>query len=233
MRMTKNPNTRWVNVQKPEPSFRVNPTNPLKEISSIVKSTYPTIELLWSETRARLERLFGNRYPWTILPTLIRMSASAITEESREKFEAILDKYSQSLSWLYDRGIREKIGAIELTLRTADDVPRYDHHIIPKSRWWIDGNGNYLMVDEGDHAVFHAAFSNLTPIEQITHIMLLFRSQYDPGMIYELCKHVLQPDQTQNVHYRTHLLRHGKVEYPKWVWSFARNLTHDWVWSFR
>lgn len=222
--MTKNPNTQWISTQKPEPSFKINPTNPLKEISSIAKSRYPTIELLWDATRARLERLFGNWYPSTILPTLISISTPVITVESRERFEEIIRKYSQHLAWLHDRAIREKNGAIDKAIRIADDVPRYDHHIIPRSRWWVDGNGNYLMLDEGDHAVFHEVFSNLTPIEQITHIILIFRGQYDPRMISDLCSHILQPNQTQNIHYRTHLLKYGKVEYPKWVWSFMKSM---------
>ena len=225
--MTKNPSTPCVNIQKPEPSFKVNPTNPLKEIHSIDKSKYPTVELLWDVTRARLERLFGNRYMSRTLPTLVRMSAPIITLDSRERFEVIFRKYSQHLVWLHDGNIREEMGAIEKTLITADDVPRYDHHIIPRSRWWVDGNGNYLGLDKGDHTVFHEVFSNLTPIEQITHIILLFRGQYDPWMIQVLCSHILQPNQTQNIHYRTHLLRHEKVEYPKGVWSFMRNLSQD------
>lgn len=225
--MTKNPNTQWISTQKPEPSFKINPTNTLKHIKSIEQSKYPDITTVSEQVRIliiwRMKRLFGNRYMTSSIPTILQMSRLVLEDDFRWKAGAILEKHAVHLAWLHNENTWERSGALErVMLSTDSNALRYIHHIIPQERWWGHADENLFQLDEGDHFVFHEMFSTLTPVEQIAHIVLLLRRKYDPALVNSICQLILS--QNQNLHHKKEFLRYGQIEYPPGVWSFMKNL---------
>ena len=221
--MTKNPThpefaikTTWIKVIP----TTINPENPLKRLKEFQKKTstqYPSIDQLPDIYRERVRLLFWTQYLANSLPLLWKISKSVFTDEFNLRMKAILWDHRIHLDWLTTESRRVKSWSLEVYWNTHD-IPATDHHLIPRSRGWINHERNYLRLPEDHHKDFHKIFWTLTPIEQIAHITLCFREHFSPGLIVDLCG-ILQD---QNAQYEPFLLEYGKVKYPAGIHNFIQ-----------
>ena len=57
------------------------------------------------------------------------------------------------------------------------------HHIIPRSRGGVNHDQNYFWMPRDVHNDFHDVFDTLTPIEQLSQLILLFKQSYHPSFV--------------------------------------------------
>lgn len=223
--MTKNANTSNLAFEKESThSFptSINAENPLKKLKKFQKNEpiqYPTIGQLSASYREKIELLFWTHNISSSLPILWKISKPVFTEEFNHRIRSLLWDYKAHLDWLDVDCRRSKQWGLEV-LWDMHDIPATEHHLIPRSRGWINHERNYLRLPWDTHSDLHYIFGTLTPIEQIAHIALCLRKYYDPKLMSDLCE-ILQ---NQNNHYESILVKNSKIVYPPAIWGFIRNL---------
>lgn len=221
--MTKNlslPDAYNISVDGATVSTRISPENPIRQLKEFEKKwtiEYPQITNFREEYQWRVESLFGTHHIANSIRILWRISKDTFTYEFNKRIIAILWDHRIHLDWLYITSRRPREWALEVDWHTHD-FPTTRHHLIPQERWWEDHERNYLILPEEHHKDLHKVLWNLTPIEQIAHLVLCFREYYDPRFIRDVCGIV----QDQNAQYESFLLEYGKVKYPPGIYNFIQ-----------
>lgn len=202
----------------------INPENPIVQLDNYVVRwdiRYPILENTQPKYIEWIKRLFWTHYAATIPSTLMRISAPVLVQEFQVRFNEIINYKSKYLDQLRDDKTRHKRWSLETDWRMNDDALCTDHHLIPQDRGWIDNQRNYLKLPEDVHQEFHRILSTFTPIEQIAHLILLLRGQYNIEFITTISEQI----KDQNDHYIHNLIKWWKLVYPKSIWGFIRNMS--------
>lgn len=68
------------------------------------------------------------------------------------------------------------------------------HHIVPHSRFGTSNAKNFRYVDRSTHNDFHTVFSNLTPVEQMLHMVAISANRFHPTFVGEFLRLVSETD---------------------------------------
>ena len=60
------------------------------------------------------------------------------------------------------------------------------HHLLPRSKEWIDNYDNILMLQESTHRALHKLFHNATPVEQMKKLVNLNAKILSAEFRYEI-----------------------------------------------
>lgn len=180
---------------------------PEKTVPNVVR---PSIRLvadpaipISSKALSAYDRLFGAHLPHQAMLRLNGFNSTALTLEFKNDVRTILSKsdlgeYYDSpddvrRSQIFKAAEFDSEGKLLVGWRTVSRKSN-PHHIVPHSRFGTSHPKNFRHVDRVTHNDFHTVFSNLTPVEQMLHMLAISAKELNPVFAGEFLRILSEAD---------------------------------------
>jgi hypothetical protein len=203
---------------KEKPNFSATLDSPLVMLSSLSLSGNTQQRVIRSLGKERKEAF--HRMMWTnphekAFSITTGVNVSVLQESFRTRFRKIFTGRASSIlqnqkPWMNMPIWQRKYWSLEIYW-PATNAQLTKHHILPRSRGWINHEQNYFWMPRTVHDDFHDIFGTYTPIEQLAYLLLLHKQEYRIDFIRDMTSLLLE--KSQNSYYKANFLRHNRVEY--------------------
>lgn len=156
-----------------------------------------------SKTLNAYGRLFGAHLPHQAMARLNGFNSTALTLEFKNDVRHLLSRsdpgeyYEDPEDVLRDQVFHaadlDSEGSLLVGWKTVSDKSN-PHHIVPHSRCGTSHPKNYRRIDRITHNDFHTVFSNLTPVEQILHMLAISVRHLNPVFVGETLRLLSETD---------------------------------------
>lgn len=175
-----------------KPELIIRPENSKEEKWRIVSNIGSRIVL--GRVGRAYDNLFGTFPPHRSMLRLEHFNSKVFSRDYRKMVRRIL--LGEDLEYFYkhpehiearfeqDQG-DWKNGNILCPWFTTTDKPN-PHHIIASSRGGNDNWKNKRFMDRRYHDNFHTVFHNLTPVEQLTVMMIIHKRLLNPEFVHDI-----------------------------------------------